>query len=109
MAGTPLESPPVGCRYGLFTGVHEGGQLVHVLGSDGHAGHQLLLGLGQGAVLDEGVGLLNGQLGDGSDLLKSELERARLDNGELEEKLARMGRSLAAARRARYTSTADKS
>ena len=41
--------------------------------------------------------------------LKSELERARLDNGELEEKLARMGRSLAAARRARYTSTADKS
>ena len=41
--------------------------------------------------------------------LKRELERARLDNGELEEKLARMGRSLAAARRARYLSTADKS
>jgi len=41
--------------------------------------------------------------------LKRELERARIDNGELEEKLARMGRSLAAARRARYTSTADKS
>ena len=40
--------------------------------------------------------------------LKSELERARIDNGELEEKLARMGRSLAAARRARYLSTAGK-
>ncbi len=40
--------------------------------------------------------------------LKSELERARLDNSELEEKLARMGRSLAAARRARYLSTAGK-
>ena len=41
--------------------------------------------------------------------LKRELERARLDNGELEEKLARMGRSLAAARRARYLSTAGQS
>ena len=40
--------------------------------------------------------------------LKRELEHARLDNGELEEKLARMGRSLATARRARYLATPGK-
>jgi multidrug efflux pump subunit AcrA (membrane-fusion protein) len=41
--------------------------------------------------------------------LQSELAAARADNGELEEKLARMGKSLAAARRAAATAAQLKS